>query len=134
MWHFGDTQIANTFNLFGGDSTAEYGPLLETFFPGLGFRFENYRNVLSNNPCQYAIVIPPNVRTIPQPIPPEEIINNIFLIIEEEFTLINEGVPITQAFRFGEALTEFLIGSILQTEFGTGPGTGPAGGGKTDGG
>lgn len=74
VWHFGDTQIANTFNLFGGDSTAEYGPLLETFFPGLGFRFENYRNVLSNNPCQYAIVTPPNVRTIPQPIPPEEII------------------------------------------------------------
>jgi hypothetical protein len=127
VWHFGDTQIPNTTDLFGGDSTAEFGTLLKTFYPGFGgpvdfgFDFENYHRTLDNNPCQYAVFIPPNVRTIPQPIPTEEIIFNELLIIEEEIGLFDEGVPINQVVRFGEALNEFLIGSILETEFGTGP-------------
>jgi hypothetical protein len=129
VWHFGDTQITGTTNLFGGDSTAEYGPLLETFFPGLGFRFENYQNALDNNPCQYAVTIPPNVRTIPQKVPPEEIFLDELEIIEEEVTLVNEGMPLGQVLRFGEALNDFLLASILQTDLGTGSATGgPTGG------
>lgn len=120
VWHFGDTQIADTKNLFGGNSTAEFGPLLNTFFPGLGFRDENYRNVLSNNPCQYRVLIPPNVRTIPQPIPVEEIIIDELLIIQEEITLINEGVPVNQVVKIGNELNLILAGSILQREFGAG--------------
>jgi hypothetical protein len=57
----------------------------------------------------------------PAPIAPEEIIFNEHLIVEEEIGLFDEGVPINQVVRFGEALNEFLIGSILETEFGTGP-------------
>ncbi|HKV55230.1 MAG TPA: hypothetical protein VJN94_11395 [Candidatus Binataceae bacterium] len=131
VWHFGDTQIAGTTNLYGGDSVAEYGSLLQEFYPGLGFRDENYRQVLNNNPCEFTPFIPPNVRTIPQPIPPEEIVGEI-LIIEEEITLVTEGVPIGQAIRVGEVLNSFLFASILQTEFGTGAaggGTGAIGGG-----
>jgi hypothetical protein len=131
VWHFGDTQIADTTDVFGGDSTAEYGPLLDTFFPGLGFRYENYHNSLDDNPCPYVVILPPNVRTIPQPIPPEEIFFNELLIVEEEFTLVTEGVPINQVVRIGEELEDFLIGAVLQTEFGTGPG--PAGGNPTSG-
>src|ERR1700678_2981437 len=131
VWHVGDTQIANTSDLFGGDSTVEYGPLLDTFFAGLGFRFENYQNPLDDNPCPYLVVIPPNVRTIPQPIPPEEIFFNELLIFEEEVTLVTEGVPIEQVVRYGEVLNDYLIGSILQTE--SGIGTGPVGGGPSGG-
>jgi hypothetical protein len=131
VWHFGDTQIANTKSLFGGDSAAEYGALLDTFFPGLGFRFENYHNTLDNNPCQYVTLnppphpfplpIPPNVRTRPQPIPPEELIG-IEMIIAEEITLRNEGMSEGQVLRVGEVLE-----SIDQTILGIG--TGPSGGG-----
>ena len=136
VWHFGDTQIANTTDLFGGDSTAEFGPLLNTFYPGFGgpvdfgFDFENYHRTLANNPCEYAVFVPPNVRTIPQPIPPEEIIFNELLIIVDEFTLFDEGVAINQVVRFGEALNGFLIGSILEREFGSG--LGRSGDGRTN--
>ena len=125
VWHFGDTQIANTSDLFGGDSTAEFGSLLDLFYPGLGFRYENYRKVLDNNPCPYLVFIPPNVRTIPQPIPPEEIIGEI-LIIEEEVTLLNEGVPIGPVLQIGRVLNSYLFTTILQKIVGAG--TGPAGG------
>ena len=131
VWHFGDTQIANTNNLFGGDSAVEYGALLETFFPGLGFRFENYHNTLDNNPCEYVTInsphlpfplpIPPNVRTRPQPIPPEELLG-IEMIIAEEITLRSEGLNEGQVLRVGEVL-ETIDQTIL------GAMTGPSGGG-----
>jgi hypothetical protein len=130
VWHFGDTQIANTTNLFGGDSIAEFGSLLETFFPGLGFRFENYRNVLTTNPCQYVPKPPPpNVRTKPQPIPPEEIGLNEQLIHEEEITLIAEGMPANEAAMIGQVLRDFLKTTIFQQRFGSGASGGGAGGG-----
>jgi len=132
VWHFGDTQIAGTTDLYGGDATAEYGYLIDIFFAGLGFRFEDYRNVLDGNPCQYNVVIPPNVRTIPQKVPPEEIFRDELLIVEEEFTLVSEGAPITQVLEIGRALQEILVGSILQTDLGSGPG--PSGGNPTGGG
>ena len=131
VWHFGDTQIANTNNLFGGDSTAEFGALLDTFFPGLGFRFENYHNTLANNPCQYVSIdvpfppfplpIPPNVRTRPQPIPPEELLG-IEMIIAEEITLRSEGMNEGQVLRVGEVL-EMIDQTILGARIG------PTGGG-----
>jgi hypothetical protein len=127
VWHFGDTQIANTNNLFGGDSVAEYGPLLDTFFPGLGFRFENYHNTVSNNPCEYVSIttppfpkfprpLPPNVRTRPQPIPPEELLG-IEMIIAEEETLRIEGMSEGQVLRVGEVL-ETIDDTILGSQIG----------------
>jgi hypothetical protein len=127
LWHFGDTQIADTTDLFGGDSTIEYGSLLDTFFPTLGFQFDNYRNIVEDNPCPYEPILPPNVRTIPQPIPPEETIIDQFLILEEEVTLVTEGMPISQVIQVGEGLNDILLGSILQTELGSG--VGASGGG-----
>jgi hypothetical protein len=42
-------------NDFGGTSTSEYGPLLKTLYPGVGFqpiyRFNNFRRNLGGNPC-----------------------------------------------------------------------------------
>jgi len=112
VWHFGDTMIPNTTNLFGGSAATEYGSLLDTFFAGLGFRFENYRNVLTTNPCPYVVTLPPNVRTIPQPIPPEEVGHR--LIIEEMFTLIEEGLPVPEAVQVAHVLRSFLHGAMLQ--------------------
>ena len=134
-WHFGDTQIEGTANLFGGDAAAEYGPILDTFFPGLGFRFENYRNVLSHNPCAFVMIsrpslflpnIPPNVRTKPQPIPPEEIGIDQQLIQQQQMTLVDEGMPANEAAQFGQTLRSFLKTAIFQQRFGSG---GTAGGG-----
>jgi hypothetical protein len=132
VWHFGDTQIANTNNLFGGDSAAEYGALLETFFPGLGFRFENYHNSVDNNPCEYVTIntphlpfplpIPPNVRTRPQPIPPEELLG-IEMIIAEEITLRSEGMNEGQVLRVGEVL-ETIDQTILGESIGSSGGGG----------
>lgn len=55
MWQLGGTNIPNTTQTFGGNSTAEYGPLLNSVYPGAGFtpvfRFNNFRQVLVNNPC-----------------------------------------------------------------------------------
>ena len=130
-WHFGDTQIVGTTNLFGGDAAAEYGAILDTFFPGLGFRFENYRNVLSNNPCEFVpisrpdlfpINVPPNVRTKPQPIPPEEIGIDHQLIQQEQQTLVGEGIPANEAAQFGQTLRDFLKTAIFQDRFGGGAG------------
>jgi len=55
IWQMGGTGIKGTTNTFGGNSTAEYGPLLFSFYPGPNpatrLRANNFRNVLSTNPC-----------------------------------------------------------------------------------
>ena len=55
MWQFGGTRLKDTTNTFGGNSTAEFGPLLLSLYPNVGFvpryRYNNFRNVLSTNPC-----------------------------------------------------------------------------------
>jgi len=55
VWQLGGPDIKGTTNTFGGNSTAEYGPLLFSFYPGPNpatrVRTNNYRNVLSSNPC-----------------------------------------------------------------------------------
>jgi hypothetical protein len=55
LWQFGGTRIKGTTNTFGGTSTAEFGPLLQSVYPGPGLtpilRFNNFRNVLGSNPC-----------------------------------------------------------------------------------
>jgi hypothetical protein len=54
-WQFGGANIAGTKNTFGGNSTAQYGPLLQSVYPGPGFtpilRYNNFRRILSSNPC-----------------------------------------------------------------------------------
>jgi hypothetical protein len=56
FWQEGGTHIPGTKNTFGGTSTAEFGPLLFLDYPGPGFqpihRTNDFRRVLSNNPCQ----------------------------------------------------------------------------------
>jgi len=56
VWQLGGTHIRGTTNTFGGNSTAEYGPLLLSNYPNVGFmprfRYNNFRNVLSTNPCR----------------------------------------------------------------------------------
>jgi hypothetical protein len=57
VWQEGGGLIPQTINRFGGTSTTEYGPLLLLTYP-LGaarasfFRFEDFRQVLDNNPCR----------------------------------------------------------------------------------
>src|SRR5205823_7133794 len=55
VWHFGGADLAGTTNSFGGNSTAEYGPLLFSFYPGPDpgkrRRTNNFHNTLSSNPC-----------------------------------------------------------------------------------
>jgi hypothetical protein len=55
VWQLGGTYIKDTTNTFGGNSTAEFGPLLFSFYPNpnpaVRRRTNNYRNVLSYNPC-----------------------------------------------------------------------------------
>jgi hypothetical protein len=55
VWQLGGTEIKGTTNTFGGTSTAEFGPLLQSVYPGPGFvpvfRYNNFRNILSSNPC-----------------------------------------------------------------------------------
>lgn len=54
VWQLGGANIPGTTNTFGGNSTAEYGPLLSLAYPGTAgvfFRYNNFRNVLSSNPC-----------------------------------------------------------------------------------
>jgi hypothetical protein len=53
-WQEGGIYIPGTKNTFGGSSTSEFGPLLQLFYPDVGgpiFLYEDFRNVLSNNPC-----------------------------------------------------------------------------------
>jgi len=54
-WAEGGPGIKGATNTFGGNSAAEFGPLLNSDYPGPGFtvihRFNNFRNVLAANPC-----------------------------------------------------------------------------------
>lgn len=55
-WQEGGTRIPGTTNTFGGTSTTEYGPKLTTYYPGdpgfpEGMYVDNFRNVLTANPC-----------------------------------------------------------------------------------
>jgi hypothetical protein len=55
VWQLGGTNIKGTTNTFGGNSTAEFGPLLFSNYPNPNpanrNRTNNFRNVLSSNPC-----------------------------------------------------------------------------------
>ena len=55
VWQLGGTDIAGTTNTFGGNSTAEYGSLLFSFYPSpnpaVRLRTNNFRKVLAINPC-----------------------------------------------------------------------------------
>ena len=55
LWALGGALIhGGKVNTFGGTSAAEYGPLLELAYPAPGgptLRFNDFRQVLSNNPC-----------------------------------------------------------------------------------
>jgi len=58
-WREGGRFMPRTTNLFGGSSTAEFGPLLGLYYaPEVGLPagtfFEDYRNVLSGNACPSA--------------------------------------------------------------------------------
>jgi hypothetical protein len=55
VWQLGGTGIPGTTNTFGGNSTAEYGPLLFSFYPGPNpatrRRTNNFHQTLNYNPC-----------------------------------------------------------------------------------
>lgn len=54
LWQLGGTFIPGTMNTFGGSSSAEYGPLLFLTYAnatGSSQRTNDFRQVLSNNPC-----------------------------------------------------------------------------------
>ena len=55
VWQLGGANLKGTTNTFGGNSAAEYGPLLFSFYPNpnpaVRVRTNNFRNVLSSNPC-----------------------------------------------------------------------------------
>ena len=55
VWHLGGAFIPGTTNTFGGNSKAEFGPLLPLAYPAVGgvpsFRYNNFRRVLNSNPC-----------------------------------------------------------------------------------
>ncbi len=56
VWHLGGPYLKDTTNTFGGNSTAEYGPLLLSNYMGVGFmpvfRYNNFRQILNHNPCR----------------------------------------------------------------------------------
>jgi hypothetical protein len=55
-WQLGGPYIPGTTNTFGGNSTAEFGPLLQSAYPvpsGVSLRYNNFRNVLSSNQCPF---------------------------------------------------------------------------------
>ncbi len=54
LWQLGGANIPGTTNTFGGNSNTEYGPLLLLTYPGGASslqRYNDFRQVLSNNPC-----------------------------------------------------------------------------------
>jgi hypothetical protein len=55
VWQFGGPFIKGTTNTFGGNSAAEFGPLLFSFYPNpnpaIRLRTNNFRNILDSNPC-----------------------------------------------------------------------------------
>jgi hypothetical protein len=54
VWQLGGPNIPGTTNTFGGNSAAEYGPLLALFYPASNgqpeYIYEDFRNVVAN-PC-----------------------------------------------------------------------------------
>ena len=56
VWQEGGDFIPGTTNDFGGNSTAEFGPLLQTVYPAAGFttvkRFNNFNSGNLPNPCR----------------------------------------------------------------------------------
>jgi hypothetical protein len=54
-WQLGGANIPGTKETFGGNSTAEFGPLLTLTYPGANFmpvtRINDFRRVLNHNPC-----------------------------------------------------------------------------------
>ena len=56
-WQLGGANIPGTKNTFGGSSTAEFGPLLQLAYPAatppgsVTVRYNNFRQILSTNPC-----------------------------------------------------------------------------------
>jgi hypothetical protein len=57
-WQEGGDHIPGTINDFGGNSTAEYGPLLLTPYPTkankIVWRYNNFQNDLGTNPCPHS--------------------------------------------------------------------------------
>jgi hypothetical protein len=55
VWQEGGPYIKGTTNTFGGTSSAEFGPLLFSFYsgpnPATRLRTNNFRNILDDNPC-----------------------------------------------------------------------------------
>jgi hypothetical protein len=55
VWQLGGTNLKGTTNTFGGNSAAEFGPLLFSFYPNpnpaIRRRTNNFRNILNSNPC-----------------------------------------------------------------------------------
>lgn len=55
IWQLGGAHIPGTTNTFGGNSSAEFGPLLFLDYPGPGFtpihRTNDFRQILPSNPC-----------------------------------------------------------------------------------
>jgi len=55
IWHLGGPYLPETTNTFGGNSAAEYGPLLQLAYPAVGgqvtIRLNDFRRVLPYNPC-----------------------------------------------------------------------------------
>ncbi len=54
VWQLGGVNLPETKDDFGGNSTAEYGSLLQLTYPGVGGAFQRYndfRQVLPSNPC-----------------------------------------------------------------------------------
>jgi hypothetical protein len=55
VWQFGGPYLKGTTNTFGGNSATEFGPLLFSDYPSPivanRHRTNNFRNVLSSNPC-----------------------------------------------------------------------------------
>ena len=53
-WQLGGANLPGTKDTFGGSSFVEYGPLLQLAYPQPGgpvFLFNDFRQVLSSNPC-----------------------------------------------------------------------------------
>jgi hypothetical protein len=55
VWQEGGAHIPGTVDRFGGNSTAEFGPLLFSVYPSTGFQpitiTNNFRQVMATNPC-----------------------------------------------------------------------------------
>jgi hypothetical protein len=60
-WQLGGASIPGTTNTFGGSSTVEFGSLLLSAYPAANgqptLRYNNFRNVLSSNPCPSSGII-----------------------------------------------------------------------------